>query len=406
MERKVGVARDQNGRPEDAGAVWANVVEVVDQVEAELDVLIGSAEDRVAARIQATHGALPATVQDALRRGLSAAVRDALARLRSEADPPRELPPDLLELARLCADPQLELTGLADAWLVAGEVFWDRFQAVAEQTLQDTALCWEVIKAARVRLGGHAARMSGLFRQASESEAARRAGIREDERVMAVSRALDGQWVDPGELGYDLAYHHIAAVADGASPLVALARRAQLQLLVVEAPNGDTWGWLGGPTRISDNDLDALIASLDPQDGQVAVGEPAAGIAGFAVSHHEALEARMIAAATNQPAVRFADLRLVIALLRDRDLAEGFIERELGELDDRSERMAELRETLRAYLEHGQSVSATAAVRRRDRKTIERQLRSAELLIHHRVSERCDDLLIALRIADILRPRA
>jgi hypothetical protein len=68
--------------------------------------------------------------------------------------------------------------------------------------------------------------------------------------------------------------------------------------------------------------------------------------------------------------------------------------------------MRELRGTLRAYLEHGQSVSATAAVRRRDRKTIERQLCSAELLIHHRVSDRCDELLIALRIADILRHRA
>ncbi len=65
--------------------------------------------------------------------------------------------------------------------------------------------------------------------------------------------------------------------------------------------------------------------------------------------------------------------------------------------------MRELRETLRVYLEHGQSVSATAAVRRRDRKTIERQLRSAERLIHRRVADRCDELLIALRIADILR---
>jgi DNA-binding PucR family transcriptional regulator len=68
--------------------------------------------------------------------------------------------------------------------------------------------------------------------------------------------------------------------------------------------------------------------------------------------------------------------------------------------------MGELRETLRAYLENGQSVSATAALRHRDRKTIERQLRSAEQVIDHRVSDRCDELLIALRIADILRSSA
>jgi DNA-binding PucR family transcriptional regulator len=143
----------------------------------------------------------------------------------------------------------------------------------------------------------------------------------------------------------------------------------------VEAPDGATWGWLGDRTRISDSDLDALIAWQRSREGQVAFGEPGVGIAGFAASHRQAREARTIAAATDQHAVRFADLRLVIALLRDGDLAKRFIERELGDLDEPSERMRELRETLRVYLEHGQRVSATAAVRRRDRKTIERQLR-------------------------------
>ena len=93
-------------------------------------------------------------------------------------------------------------------------------------------------------------------------------------------------------------------------------------------------------------------------------------------------------------------------MLRDGDLAKQFIERELGELDRPTERMCELRETLRAYLEHSQSVSTTAALRRRNRKTIERQLRSAEQLIHHPVSDRSDEVLMALRVAEILRPRA
>jgi hypothetical protein len=400
------VARDLSRRPADAGAVWDRVAEVVDNVEAEIDALVSGVEDRVAARIQATHGALSATVQEALRRGLSATVRDALARLRSRAGPPQELPPDLMELARLCAGSRCELTDLSDAWLVAQEVFWDHFVGVAERTLNNAAVCWDVVKAARVRLRGHAARVSELFRRACEAEVARTAGLAEDRRLEAVSRALEGQWLDPGELDYDLSYYHVAVVADTAPPVVELARRAQAELLLVEAVDGTTWGWLGGPTRISDIDLDALIGSLDVCEGQVALGEPAAGIAGFAASHEQALEARTVAAATNRHAVRFADLRLLIALLRDGDLAKEFIERELGELDAPSERMGELRETLRAYLEHAQSVSATAAVRRRDRKTIERQLRSAERLIHRRVSDRCDDLLIALRIADILRHRA
>jgi hypothetical protein len=383
--------------------VWDSVVEVVDEVEADLDVLVGSVDDRVRARIQASQGALSATVQDALRRGLSAAVRDALARLRSQTELPHELPPDLIEVARLCAAFRCEMTDFSDAWLVGQEVFWDRFQVVAERTLRDSALCWDVVKAARVRLRGHAAHVSELFRRACETEVARAADVHQDGRLRAVARALDGQWLDPGELGYDLAYHHVAVVADAAPPLVKLARSAQRQLLLVTAPDGAIWGWFGGQTRITDSDLDALMASLDPRYGQVAFGEPAEGIAGFAVSHHQALEAKSVAVASDQRAVRFADYRVLIAVLRDGDLAKGFIEHELGDLDLPSERMRELRETLRAYLEHSQSVSATAALRRRARKTIERQLRSAEHLIHHPVSDRSDELLVALRVAEILQ---
>jgi hypothetical protein len=130
------IARDPDRPAEDAAAVWAKVAEVVDEVEAELDLLVAAVEDRVVARIQATEGALSAPFQDALHRGLLAAMRDVLARLRSQAELPQELSPDLIELARLWAT---EVTDFSDAWLVGGEVFWDRFQVVAERTLRDSA---------------------------------------------------------------------------------------------------------------------------------------------------------------------------------------------------------------------------------------------------------------------------
>jgi hypothetical protein len=392
---------------DDRGDVCTSVGEVVDAVEMELDALVASVEDRIMARIQAANGEASAAFHEALRRGVSAATREALARLRSQAqlpqELPQELPPDLIELARLYADSGWDLAGLADAALAGQEAFWDGFQVIAERTLADTALCWDVIKVARVRLTGNPARLTGLFRKACEREFARITGTDENFRLRAVLRVLDGEWIDSGELGYDLACHHIAVVADAAPCLDAVARHTNRQLLRVQAPDNTFWGWLGGQTSLSEGDLDALIASRDPSQGRLAFGEPAEGITGFAVSHHQALEASAIAIATNQRAVRFADLRLLIAVLRDGDLARGFIKRELGELDRPDERMRELRETLRAYLEHSQSVSAAAALRRRDRKTIERQLRSAEQLIHHRVSDRSEEVLTALRVAEILR---
>lgn len=384
--------------------VWALVAEVADAVEADLEPLVSIVEDRVMARMQATNGESSAELHEALRRGVSAATRDALARLRSQGElPQQELPPDLMELARLCIDSRWELSRLADAALAGQEVFWDHLQVVAERTLGDTALCWDVIKAARARLRGNAAGLTGAFRVACQREFARGTGMDEDSRLRAVLRALDGQWVDSRELGYDLASHHIAVIADASPPLDEMARHTKRQLLRVQAPDGAIWGWLGGPTRMSEGDLDVLIGSLGSSDARVAFGEPAEGIAGFAASHHQALEARAVAVATDQRTVRFADFRVLIAVLRDGDLAKEFIERELGQLDEAGERMGELRETLRAYLEHSQSVSATAAVRRRDRKTIERQLRSAEQLIRHRVSDRSEEVLIALRVAEVLR---
>ena len=391
------------GALEDRAAVSGLLADVVDALEAELDVLVSSAEDRVMARIHASHGGPPAALREALHRGVSAAARDALARLRSPAEPPRELLPDLIELARVCARSRCELPDLADPWLMGQEVFWDRFEAVAERTLEDAALCWDVIKAARGRLSGHAARLSGLFRRAYEREFTRVRGVNDDSRLGVVLHALDGQWVEPGELGYDLAFHHVALVAEAPPELDAVARSTDRALLQVRTPDGGVWAWLGGPTRMSEDELDALIASQASSDASVAFGEPAEGIAGFAMTHQQALEARSVAVATDQCAVRFADFHVLIAVLRDANLAQGLIERELGELDRPSERMRELRETLRAYLEHSQSVSATAALRRRDRKTIERQLRSAEDLIHHPVSDRSDAVLTALRVAEILR---
>jgi hypothetical protein len=80
---------------DDRGGVWTLVAEVVDAVEIEIDALVASIADRVVARMQATNAELAATLHDALGRGVSAAVRDALARLRSQTELPHELLPDL-----------------------------------------------------------------------------------------------------------------------------------------------------------------------------------------------------------------------------------------------------------------------------------------------------------------------
>lgn len=380
------------------------LAEVIDGIEADLSAFENDVADHVMARIQVTHLGVSSLVSDALRRGVVATVRDAVARLASAAELPRELPAELIRLARLWVQAQRLPIDLGELWVATPEVFWDRFALTAEQQLGDSARCWTVVKVARAALSGYAGRTSELFREECERTLqAGRSKLDDDSRLGAVSRVLAGRWIDAIELGYDVSLEHVAVIASAVEPVQALARQARRRLLCVQTPEGEVWGWLGGDTRIGDDELDALVAWQRSRGGEVAFGEPDAGIAGFSQSHEQALEARAIAQATDHRAVRFADLRLMVALLRDNRLAKGFIERELGELASSGDRMGELRATLRAYLEQGQSVSATAALRRRDRKTIQRQLRSAERLIRHGVRDRSDELLIALRTADILR---
>jgi len=386
----------------DDRAVAAAIAEVIDAMEADLDLVVGSMEDCLVALIQSANGVSPRALREALRRAVSAVVRDTLARLCSQVELPM-LPPDMSELARVCASSRCELVERPDPWLVGLEAFWDRFEVVAERTVVDTTLRWEVIKAARARLRNHLARVRALFRSAClYDELARSNEVDGDSRLRAVLGALGGERSEPSELGYDLAWHHVAVVADASPSLDALARCTTRHLLRVQAPDGGMWAWLGGPDKVPEGDLDGLIAALGSSDASVAFGEPAEGIAGFAVSHRQALEAGVIAVASKR-AVRFADCRLLIAVLRDGDLAYEFVERELGELNHPIEPMRELRDTLRAYLEHGQRVAPTAAVVRRDRKTVEKHLRRAEQLLHHPVGERTDSVLIALRVGEILR---
>jgi hypothetical protein len=163
-------------------------------------------------------------------------VRDALARLRAKDGLPRELPPDIVELVRVQASAACDPCDFAGACLVGQEVFWSRFALFAEQTLADTAACWEVVKAARLQLDGYTACLSRLFRSAWEAELARTASGRDDPRLPAVSRALEGQWVNAAELGYDLAHHHLAVVAERPTALQALAGHTERETLLVEPP--------------------------------------------------------------------------------------------------------------------------------------------------------------------------
>jgi DNA-binding PucR family transcriptional regulator len=92
---------------------------------------------------------------------------------------------------------------------------------------------------------------------------------------------------------------------------------------------------------------------------------------------------------------------LMIALLRDRDLARVFLDRELGELAAAGQRQDDLRHVTRTYLESGQSTVATASKLGCNRRTVERKLKQAEGLIGHLLWQRSAEVLLALTLSGL-----
>jgi hypothetical protein len=138
----------------------------------------------------------------------------------------------------------------------------------------------------------------------------------------------------------------------------------------------------------------------------VAAGTPAAGVAGFVLSHREALLARRVAQLRGDRAARvtFPDLSLEALMVDDVDAARRFVERELGALAAADDATTRLASTLSVFLEEGASFVRAARRLGVHTNTVTYRVRRAEELLGHRVSERQLELRMALRLARLGAP--
>lgn len=255
--------------------------------------------------------------------------------------------------------------------------------------------------------------------------------IRIASEVVANKRALIETILEPAarepdgfdELGIDLSAHHLAFVlwfrtAGVTSQLESLARHLGARstansLLTIPGQDHDLWGWL---TFAAEPDAIVLerIRGVDRDTSKIglAIGPFASGIEGFRRTH--LLSREYSATARRLPAAHapvFADaesMSYLSLLLRDREQAEWFIATELGELGTGSSAAdSETRETLRIYLETGQSLAETARRLRIHRNTVVYRLRRVEQSIGRPVATRRHELYAAALLAHLLsRPVA
>lgn len=200
-------------------------------------------------------------------------------------------------------------------------------------------------------------------------------------RAVRVRELLDGRYDDDVDaattsIRYPLRWHHLAVVLwfseahpepDGLARLqrclndLGDATGAAAAPLFVAANPLTAWGWLPFTAAV-DSAVEDIREFASGRRGvpNIAVGLPAAGIAGFRRSHQHARAAHSVASArhgTEPIVVSAADPGLALASIIGTDVvaARSWVADVLGDLADDEDGAARLRETLRTYLLHGGS---------------------------------------------------
>ncbi|MET9293115.1 helix-turn-helix domain-containing protein [Streptomyces sp. NPDC003077] len=213
-------------------------------------------------------------------------------------------------------------------------------------------------------------------------------------------------------LGYDLTLNHLGLVlrsedtgrADGLERTAArvLERAGATATLLVPAGAGRLWAWGAVPgTRPLD-----LSGQPLPLHLRVAAGLPAAGLAGFRLTHDQAETAARIGGRMRDVhrIHEYRTLELVALMMADEPGAADFVRRELGALAEDSPSAATLRATLKCYLDQDRSLAAAAQHLHVAKNTVLYRARKAAELRGRPLGENRLHLHAALCLAEALGP--
>lgn len=347
----------------------------------------------------------PAAVPDpAYREGLGAAlpaaVEYAIECLEAGEMRRPELPVEVLAQARLDARDRVPLDLATRRYLAVSTLFGDFLAAEAEAAGVPSAALRGLLATQATRLD----EMLAAIGAEHAREVRNRPTTAGERRRECVKRLLAGELVGHGELGYDLDGEHVALMArgDGAKELLrALAARLDRRLLVVRREEDPLWaGWLGGRRPMSTEEVVRVLGEIAFADVVITVGEPGAGLEGWRFSHAQAKAALPIADRGGCPVVRFVDVAVEAAIVRDELSALSLRRRYLEPLESARDGGELARRTLRAYFAAERNVSATAAALGVDRRTVRNRLTTIEGLLGRPLNGSAVDMEVALRLAD------
>jgi hypothetical protein len=255
-----------------------------------------------------------------------------------------------------------------------------------------------------------AARFDSLIATIAD-EYARAADVRpnsvEERRAELVQSLLDGELLDASELAYGLDVHHLGVIAAGAGAEEAvreLAASFDVRLLLIRREDAKVWAWLGSRRPLDPATLEPPVSQNRSANVSLAVGEPAHGLAGWRLSHHQARAALPIALRGPQSLVRYGDVALLASILQDDLLAISLRQLYLTPLSEERDGGNALRETLRAYFAAERNVSSAAGALRVSRQTVVNRLQAIEERFDRSLNSCAAEVEAALRLEDLGYP--
>jgi len=277
--------------------------------------------------------------------------------------------------------------GLRSAWAWWREVF--------ETRVPDAKLRTELISRSTDLLFAYHHRMVSVSVEEYGLIAEASARGMTDRRIRIVRQILESTGLGDEEaqshrLGYKLAVHHVGFVLwadvadddiddDTTAHLLRTSRRWLAEVgcvhpLLLPGDGRTMWAWQSSARSPRLDELPVPEAPL-----RVAVGQPARGIHGFRVTHHEAQAARRVAQqfGLDKGVVHHADVETLSLITNDDEAINRYLTHKLGSLTATDTRTAELREALRVFLAAGGRINDAASQLGIHRNTLARRVETA-----------------------------
>jgi hypothetical protein len=325
-----------------------------------------------------------------------------------------QAPASAVEYARRLAQRGTPLTALLRAYRIGHTCFSDwLLRELARQT-DDAETIMATAQGMSETVAGYIDQTSEEMVTAYTQERENWLRNRSTVRAARIRDLLSGARIDvsatEAALGYRLRQYHVGVVcwvddAAIAGDEIIRLERAVGHVAARAGTGGEpvflprdvasAWAWL--PLGIRDR-FDA--ATCDPGTGiHFAFGDPVMGVAGFRLTHQQAIAAQAVALAGGSPppVVAYGEVAPVAMMLGSADLLRAWVLGTLAGLATDDEHHARLRETLLVFLDTGGSYKTTAERLLLHKNTVQYRIRKAEESLGRPVGGNRHDVELALR---------